>query len=74
MRLVYGADKARGGQLILDGKPLRIRRPSDAIRNGIVLCPEDRKEEGIVPIRSVSENINISCRRGYLRWQIFVND
>lgn len=74
MRLIYGADKAQGGQLRLDGKPLRIRRPSDAIRNGIVLCPEDRKEEGIIPIRSVSENINISCRRGYLRWGIFVND
>jgi L-arabinose transport system ATP-binding protein len=55
-------------------RSLRIRRPSDAIRNGIVLCPEDRKEEGVVPIRSVSENINISCRRGYLRWGIFVDD
>jgi L-arabinose transport system ATP-binding protein len=73
MRLIYGADKKRGGQVILDGVPLKIHRPSDAIRNGIVLCPEDRKEEGIVPIRSVSENINISCRRGYIRWGLFVD-
>jgi L-arabinose transport system ATP-binding protein len=73
MRLIYGADKKRGGQITLDGVPVKIRRPSDAIRNGIVLCPEDRKEEGIVPIRSVSENINISCRRGYLRWGLFVD-
>ena len=73
MRLIYGADKKRGGRIVLDGVQLRIRRPSDAIRNGIVLCPEDRKEEGIVPVRSVSENINISCRRGYTRWGIFVD-
>ena len=73
MRLIYGADKKRGGQIILDGVPLKIRRPSDAIRHGIVLCPEDRKEEGVIPIRSVSENINISCRRGYLRWGLFVD-
>jgi L-arabinose transport system ATP-binding protein len=73
MRLIYGADKKRGGQVILDGVPLKIRHPSDAIRHGIVLCPEDRKEEGIVPIRSVSENINLSCRRGFLRWGLFVD-
>jgi L-arabinose transport system ATP-binding protein len=30
-----------------------------------VLCPEDRKKEGIVPIRSVQENINLSCRRHF---------
>jgi L-arabinose transport system ATP-binding protein len=74
MRLIYGADKKRGGQIILDGKPLRIRGTSDAIRNGIVLCPEDRKEEGIIPIGSVSENINISCRRSHLHWGLFVDN
>jgi L-arabinose transport system ATP-binding protein len=73
MRLIYGADKKRGGQIILDGRPLKIRRISDAIHNGIVLCPEDRKEEGIVPIGSVTENINISCRRSYLHWGFFVD-
>lgn len=56
---------------MLDGERLRIRSTGDAIRNGIVLCPEDRKEDGIVGIRSVSENINISCRRHALRWGLF---
>jgi L-arabinose transport system ATP-binding protein len=73
MRLIYGADPKRGGEILLDGVPLPIRRISDAIRHGIVLCPEDRKEEGIIPIRSVSENINISCRRAYIRWGLFVD-
>jgi L-arabinose transport system ATP-binding protein len=73
MRLIYGADKKKGGRIVLDGLPLKIRRPSDAIHHGIVLCPEDRKEEGVIPIRSVSENINISCRRSSLRWGLFVD-
>mgnify|MGYP003703394239 CR=1 FL=1 len=50
------------------------RDVADAIRQGIVLCPEDRKEEGIIGCRSVSENINISCRRNQRRFGLFVND
>jgi L-arabinose transport system ATP-binding protein len=71
MRLIYGADKKRSGEILLDGERLKIRSAGDAIRSGIVLCPEDRKEDGIVAIRSVSENINISCRRHSLRWGLF---
>jgi L-arabinose transport system ATP-binding protein len=73
MRLVYGVDKRRAGEVLLDGAPLTIRRASDSIRQGIVLCPEDRKEEGIVAMASVAENINISCRRHYLRAGFFLN-
>ncbi len=63
MRLLYGADPARGGEVLLDGKPVRLGAPADAIAAGIVLCPEDRKEQGILAQSSVAENINISCRR-----------
>jgi L-arabinose transport system ATP-binding protein len=71
MRLIYGADKKHCGEILLDGQRLKIRSTGDAIRNGIVLCPEDRKEDGIIAIRSVSENINISCRRHSLHWSLF---
>jgi L-arabinose transport system ATP-binding protein len=73
MRLVYGAEKRRGGQLTLDGAPTDVKSPTHAIRQGIVLCPEDRKEEGIVAMASVAENINISCRRHELRAGLFLN-
>ncbi len=73
MRLVYGADKKQGGEIRVDGAALKIRRTGDAIRAGIVLCPEDRKEEGIIALASVSENINISCRRNFLRGGFFLN-
>ncbi len=40
----------------LDGRPLRIRSPRDAIRNGICLLSEDRKAHGLVLAHSVREN------------------
>ncbi len=73
MRLIYGADKKTSGEIEVDGVALKIRRTGDAIRAGIVLCPEDRKEEGIIALASVSENINISCRRNFLRAGFFLN-
>ncbi|KVH30411.1 L-arabinose ABC transporter ATP-binding protein AraG [Burkholderia cepacia] len=73
MRLVYGADHRRAGVLTLDGARIDVKRTGDAIRHGIVLCPEDRKEEGIIAIASVAENINISCRRHSLRAGLFIN-
>jgi L-arabinose transport system ATP-binding protein len=73
MRLVYGAEKKRGGRLSLDGRPIDVKSPAHAIRHGIVLCPEDRKEEGIVAMASVAENINISCRRHDLRAGLFLD-
>lgn len=73
MRLVYGAEKRRGGQLTLDGKAIDVKSPGQAIRSGIVLCPEDRKEEGILAMASVAENINVSCRRHDLRAGLFLN-
>jgi L-arabinose transport system ATP-binding protein len=42
--------------------------PQKCIASGIVLCPEDRKKEGIVPMRSVEENINLSVRRTWGFW------
>lgn len=74
MRLIYGAEPRQGGELRIDGEPLRTRDIPASIRAGIALCPEDRKEEGIIACRSVAENINISCRRHYRRLGLFTND
>ncbi|TCL62000.1 L-arabinose transport system ATP-binding protein [Hydrogenispora ethanolica] len=63
LKLIYGATKAKMGKIKVFGREVRITKPSHAIHHGIVFCPEDRKKEGIIPIRSVRENINISVRR-----------
>ena len=72
MRLLYGADRRSAGSVELDGIKLDLRCPSDAIEAGIVLCPEDRKEQGILAQASVAENINISCRRHDLLGGMFL--
>ncbi len=73
MKLVFGAEKPLQGTLSVDGKRLAITTIGASIRNGIVLCPEDRKLEGIIPIRSVAENINLSVRRLFSRFGFFID-
>ena len=57
MRAIFGADPKDSGEVILDGKPLVIKSPADAIRQGIVLAPEDRKKEGLCTKLSIRDNI-----------------
>lgn len=71
MLKLYGAER-HGGTVLLDGAPLNARGPADAIAAGLVLCPEDRKEQGIVATASVADNINISCRRHELAGGLFL--
>ncbi|MFM7321560.1 MAG: ATP-binding cassette domain-containing protein [Armatimonadota bacterium] len=47
--------------------------PRRSISRGIMLCPEDRKREGIIPMRSVAENINLSVRRRTARWGAWID-
>jgi ribose transport system ATP-binding protein len=56
-RAIAGADLPHRGRIVLDGRPLRVRAPSDAIRAGIGLVPEDRKRHGFVPGQSVAANL-----------------
>ncbi|MFZ6819399.1 L-arabinose ABC transporter ATP-binding protein AraG [Undibacterium sp. Ji22W] len=73
LRILYGIDKAKNGASIyLDGNELAPMTVSKAITSGIVLCPEDRKEQGILPQASVAENINIANRRGNLIAGLFL--
>ena len=57
MQAVFGADVVISGEIIFDGEPVKFSRPSDAIDRGMALCPEDRKEQGLVLWRSVQDNI-----------------
>ena len=60
MRAMIGADRMTGGEVYLEGKPVHCKSPADAQKLGIVLVPEDRKDQGILKNLSVSGNINIS--------------
>jgi ribose transport system ATP-binding protein len=56
-RLIFGADRSNSGEVYIDGKLVQIRRPQDAIRAGIGLVPESRKEQGLFLQMAVQENI-----------------
>jgi ABC-type sugar transport system, ATPase component len=56
-RAIFSADPKDSGEIYLDGKPVTINKPMDAIRAGIVLAPEDRKKDGLCIKLSVQENI-----------------
>lgn len=57
VRAITGADPVSAGQVLLDGKEITPRQPSQAIDHGIVLVPEDRKLHGLVLDHSIAENI-----------------
>ncbi len=59
MRGIFGADPVSGGSVELNGKRLQIKSPTDAIRAGIVLISENRKEEGLVLIHDVVDNATL---------------
>ncbi|WP_058911125.1 L-arabinose ABC transporter ATP-binding protein AraG [Entomohabitans teleogrylli] len=73
MKGLFGATTATEGRMLVDGQTVNIGQPADAIRAGIMLCPEDRKADGIIPVHSVQENINISARRKYIKAGCLIN-
>jgi ribose transport system ATP-binding protein len=58
-RALYGIDKKQSGEIILDGRSINVRKPSDSIREGIVLIPEDRKKDGLFTKLSIRNNIGL---------------
>ena len=67
MLALFGAVPAEAGEIELRGKPCRIRRTRDAIDQKIAYCPEDRKQQGILPLRPVRDNISVVVLRGLCR-------
>lgn len=62
MKTIFGEFIADSGSIFVEGSPVVIRNPSQAIQNGLALIPEDRKGEGLVLIASMAENIALPNR------------
>ena len=60
IRAIIGADRMKTGEVYLEGKKIVNHSPKEAMDNGIVLVPEDRKLQGILSNLSVAGNINIA--------------
>jgi ribose transport system ATP-binding protein len=72
MRAIFGADKASGGVIKVDGEVVDIRSPSEAVEVGLCLLTEDRKTQGLMLDMSVAQNTTITkleaiTKRGLLQ-------
>jgi len=59
-RMIFGAEPAREGRILLEGKPLVARHPAEAIAAGIVYLSEDRKGLGLFFDMSIEDNVNLA--------------
>jgi ribose transport system ATP-binding protein len=64
VRTIFGIDQPLGGEILLNGKPITINTPADAIEAGIGLVPEDRKRQGLIVNMAVDHNVTLAG----LRW------
>ena len=65
LETIFGIEKAESGEVVLNGRALRIKQPSDAIRAGMALLTEDRKLNGIMGVLSVRDNITAAALPRY---------
>lgn len=66
-KIIAGVDKRdffHGGQIRLDGQPVRYRVPRPAVKDGIIYVTEDRKQEGFFETMSISENLYMGALAG----------
>lgn len=66
MRTVFGLDPHKTGTVKIDGKPVVIKNASDSIKNGLVMLSESRRDDGIVPVRSIQENATLASLKQYI--------
>ncbi|MDR0838725.1 MAG: sugar ABC transporter ATP-binding protein [Oscillospiraceae bacterium] len=59
VRAIFGADPILSGEIKIDGEICKFSSEKDAIDRGIALCPEDRKDQGLVMWRDITDNISM---------------
>lgn len=82
MKTIFGAFQRAGGKIFLDGTPVNIKRPRDAIDLGIVYVSEDRRGEGLILKNDVEFNMGLVCLSDFVKgisvdfkaWDTMVED
>lgn len=72
MKCVFGLTKGYKGDIFIDGKKTSIKNPVEAMKYGIALVPEDRKQEALYKVQSVKYNSTIEVLGQFIKG-IFVN-
>jgi len=72
-RAVFGADPIDGGEILVHGRPVRIRTPRDAVAHGLGYLSEDRKQFGLATTMDVQANIAMTSLSRLLRMGMFLD-
>jgi ribose transport system ATP-binding protein len=70
---VVGAAASKGEQVFVDGRPVHVASPSKARELGIGMVPENRKDHGLVLMRTVRENVSMTILDRLINWCGFIN-
>ncbi len=73
VQTIFGAEKLAAGKIYLDGKEVKIKNPTDAMRRGIGLLPENRQIEGLILDWGIGRNITLTELKHYTR-RIFLDE
>ena len=73
-RAIFGADPFDAGRIIIQGEEVPVRSPRDAIRHGIGLVPEDRKQQALFLALAVRANLSMAAHDRIARWRIFIDE
>ncbi len=69
-RCIFGADPLSGGEVFLEGQPVRLRSPGEAVRMGIAFLTEDRKRDGLVMSCSIVDNASLATLNQVSRYGV----
>jgi len=72
-RAILGADRIDAGRIFVDGRPLEVTSPRDAIRAGIGLVPEDRKQQALFLELAVRTNLSIAALDRISALRVFIS-
>ncbi len=72
-RAIFGADTIDSGRILINGKEVRIASPADAIRNGIGLVPEDRKQQALFLALAIRTNLSIAAHDRISAFRFFIS-
>jgi inositol transport system ATP-binding protein len=72
-RAIFGADRIDSGRVLIEGKPVSIHSPAHAIRHGIGLVPEDRKQQALFLGLAIRTNLSMAAHRYISNWASFIS-
>jgi ABC-type sugar transport system ATPase subunit len=69
-RCIFGADPLSGGDVFLEGQPVRVHSPGEAVKMGVAFLTEDRKRDGLVMSCSIVDNASLATLNQVSRYGV----